>query len=251
MNMQSVVTPVFTSHTMPLGGQEFDLDLNPYVGRMASRLVQSFASDLTGREEDRWAVIAEVLGFAAEAEQRLSEQRERISELEALAVTDSLTGIGNRRGLEDFLQRTLANAQRHGESGLIAYLDLDGFKSLNDRHGHALGDECLRLVAGILRDNIRSTDYAARCGGDEFVVVLTHSDQSGGMTRLRQLQDMINAASIHHEGATIRLQASMGTVTYGKGQSMQALMQAADASMYANKLKRRKNPDRARLRRIS
>src|SRR5690606_25456803 len=91
---------------------DINLELNPYVGRMANRLVRSFTSE--GSEADRWALITEVLGFAAEAEQLLTEQQQRIAELESLATTDPLTGIANRRGFENFLQRALANAERHG-----------------------------------------------------------------------------------------------------------------------------------------
>lgn len=219
--------------------QSFDLALNPYVGRMASRLVQTFAADFAGPDEDRWALITEVLGFAAEAEQRLSEQRQRISELEALAMTDALTGIGNRRGLEDFLRRAVANANRHQETGVLAFLDLDRFKAINDRHGHAVGDECLRTAAALLVGNTRATDFVARTGGDEFVVVLTHCNSRDGIRRMEDLRRMINATVIHHEGQAIRLKASLGVIAYDKGDSAMALLQDSDAAMYADKIARR------------
>ncbi|MDA5193108.1 GGDEF domain-containing protein [Govanella unica] len=251
MIRQSVAASPGPSAAHGLAAQNFDLDLNPYVGRMASRLVQSFTSDFTGREEDRWAIITEVLGFAAEAEQRLCEQRERITELEALTVTDALTGIGNRRGLEDFLHRALANANRHQETGVLAFLDLDGFKTINDSHGHALGDECLRMVAGLLGDKTRTTDYVARSGGDEFVVVLTHCTAADGIRRMRELRRMIDGLDIHHEGQIIGLKASLGVIPYGKGDNYGLLMQESDAAMYADKLSRRKARLRVHLRQAS
>lgn len=223
--------------------QSFDLALNPYVGRMANRLVQTFAADFSGPDADRWALITEVLGFAAEAEQRLSEQRQRISELEALAMTDALTGIGNRRGLEDFLRRAVANANRHQETGVLAFLDLDRFKAINDHHGHAVGDECLRAVATLLLDNTRATDFVARTGGDEFVVVLTHCNASDGARRTEELRRMIDATVIHHEGRAIRLGTSLGVIAYGRGDSAMALLEDADAAMYADKVARRPRRD--------
>lgn len=234
-----------------LPSQSFDLDLNPYVGRMANRLVQSFASDFSGPDEDRWALITEVLGFAAEAEQRLSEQRERISQLEALAMTDGLTGVGNRRGLEDFLRRAVANANRHDETGVLGFLDLDRFKTINDSHGHAVGDECLRATADLLLANTRASDYVARTGGDEFVVVLTHCSKDHGVRRMQQLQRLIDQTEIHHEGTTIRLKASLGTRAYGKGDSAMALLQDSDAAMYADKIARRTAREGKRPRRLT
>lgn len=248
MSMISV-TPLAASpnQSVSMTPTSFDLSLNPYVGKIASRLIRSFTSAPSEDDADRWAMITEVLGFAAEAEQKLSEQNERISQLEALAVTDPLTEIGNRRGLEDFLRRSLANANRHHETGMLAYLDLDDFKALNDTYGHALGDECLRTVAHILSSNIRTTDYVARMGGDEFIVILTHCDPLGGSARLRSLQRFIDKTTLHHEGCDVPLKASLGFVAYGKGDRADLLLKTADAAMYMNKQLRAKNGRKSHL----
>lgn len=216
---------------------DINLELNPYVGRMANRLVRSFTSD--GSDADRWALITEVLGFAAEAEQLLTEQRQRIAELESLTTTDALTGVANRRGFENFLQRALANGERHGETGVIAVMDLDGFKQINDRHGHLVGDECLRLVARHLADSLRVSDLVARHGGDEFMVVLTHCRAEDGVKRLERLRRELDRLALHHEGAEIPLRVSLGSAAYGRGVTRSELLAAADAAMYRDKRRRR------------
>lgn len=216
---------------------DINMELNPYVGRMASRLVRSFTSE--GSDADRWALITEILGFAAEAEQLLTEQRERIAELESLATTDPLTGVANRRGFESFLQRALANADRHGETGIVAVMDLDGFKKINDRHGHLVGDECLRLVARHLSDSLRVTDLVARPGGDEFMAVLTHCRAEDGFNRMENLRRELDRLTLHHESAEIPLRVSLGMAAYGPGINRSALLAAADAAMYRDKRRRR------------
>lgn len=215
----------------------FNMELNPLVGRMASRLLQSFASD---QDQRRWELITEVLGFAAEAEQRLGEQRERIHQLEALAMTDELTGVGNRRGFDDFMKRALANARRHGETGVVAFLDLDDFKTANDRFGHEVGDEILHTVARLLSANIRVSDYVARVGGDEFMVVLTHCNADNGRRRALDLQRLLDNATISHEGSLIRLRSSIGTAAYARDTVLARLLREADENMYKDKMQRRR-----------
>lgn len=222
-----------------ISAADISMDANPYVGRMANRLVRSFTNDGAVKDADRWALIAEVLGFAAEAEQKLSEQQLRISHLESLAMTDDLTGVGNRRALDDFLRRALANAARHGETGVVGFLDLDHFKAINDIYGHETGDQAIRKVAKVLVSNTRVSDFVARIGGDEFVVVLTHCKERDGRKRMRELRALVDTSVLAADNAEIRLEASLGTVPYKAGCNAADLLQTADALMYSDKIERK------------
>jgi diguanylate cyclase (GGDEF)-like protein len=113
-------------------------------------------------------LAAEVDALAAQ----LEVSRARISELEARIDIDPLTDILNRRGFERELKRSLAYVKRYGTSVALVYVDLDGFKPVNDHHGHAAGDTVLKAIAAALVRNVRASDVVARIGGDEFAVLL-------------------------------------------------------------------------------
>ena len=100
--------------------------------------------------------------------------------VEHQALVDSLTGLANRRSLEDTLRSELARAARFGDEVCVVFADLDYFKRVNDRYGHAAGDEVLKAFAIALRETVRESDVAGRWGGEEFALVLTGTDAAGG-----------------------------------------------------------------------
>ena len=108
-------------------------------------------------------------------ELELAAARSRMAALETRAEIDPLTDLVNRRGLERELKRALAYVKRYETSAVLVYIDLDGFKAINDRHGHAAGDAVLKAVAMVLARQVRASDLVARLGGDEFVVLLWNS----------------------------------------------------------------------------
>src|SRR5437660_9578831 len=105
-------------------------------------------------------------------ELELAAARARMAELEARAEIDPLTDVLNRRGFQRELKRSLAYVKRYGPSAALLYLDLDAFKAINDRHGHAAGDAVLKAVAMVINRHVRASDVVARLGGDEFAVLL-------------------------------------------------------------------------------
>jgi hypothetical protein len=115
--------------------------------------------------------VQDILAYVAEKEQSLADLRGRVAELERLLEADELTGLLNRRGFETAAHRALAHAARYNETGVLALIDLDRFKHVNDAHGHAAGDAALRLIGQVLAESIRATDYAARLSGDEFAIL--------------------------------------------------------------------------------
>ena len=183
--------------------------------------------------------VQDILAYVAEKEQSLNDLRGRVAELERLLETDELTSLLNRRGLETVAHRALAGAARYQEGGVLALIDLDHFKRLNDDHGHAAGDAALRLVGNILSDNIRITDYAARLGGDEFAVLWVRAAPAALAQRIRMLKQKLDAAVLDWGGTRIRIKASVGTAAYSSQTSLEDLMRRADKAMYRRKRARR------------
>jgi len=186
------------------------------------------------------------LTAARDMERRLAGQRRRIAELERLAVTDGLTGLLNRRGFEDAIDRALAAAERHDERGVLIYIDLDDFKPVNDFHGHAAGDAMLQRVAELLVGRTRATDFVARLGGDEFAVLLTHTEWTAGLERAEGFDELVNGTSLDWRGESIPIRASFGFQTFGRGDKAGELLAMADESMYRTKQVRAADGDISR-----
>ena len=220
------------TETAEIGSQP---DLVSSVTRLVDCLKQAAAhQDGVGTAGHR-RVIADALGAAVESELGMAEQRQRIAFLERLAMSDGLTGLLNRRSFRAELHRTLAAARRYGEKGVLVYVDLDGFKPINDTHGHAAGDAVLRHVARVLGENVRDTDYVARLGGDEFAVMLTRTTWEDGLKRAEALDRVVNGASIPWDGGVITIHASFGIQTYGPSDDGERLLERADEAMYRAK----------------
>ena len=183
--------------------------------------------------------VQDILAFVAEKEQSLNDLRGRVAELERLLETDELTGLLNRRGFEAAARRTLAGASRYRETGVLALIDLDGFKRVNDDHGHAAGDAALRLVGNILSENVRATDYAARLSGDEFAILWVRALPSALPQRIQTLKQRLDTAILEWGDTTIPLKASVGTVTYDSTSPLDVLQRQADQAMYREKRARR------------
>ncbi|MEQ8283143.1 MAG: GGDEF domain-containing protein [Parvibaculum sp.] len=180
-------------------------------------------------------LVDRALAFANEAETRISELNERVRRLEALTQTDELTGLLNRRGFDEVLRRNLLSAARYEEAGLLAYIDLDGFKTINDRCGHAAGDEVLRAVGTFLSKSIRATDYAARLGGDEFAILFVRADHKRARDRAREMLRGVAQLEIACKSHTISVSASLGFASYTGETSPKELLDRADRAMYADK----------------
>lgn len=195
------------------------------------------AGCLEGRANatDREEALHETLKLAYQLEELLNQQNERIAYLDRLAMTDSLTGILNRRGFQAELQRVLASARRFKETGVLAYVDLDDFKPINDNFGHACGDEVLCHVSRVLERMTRGMDYVARLGGDEFAVLLVRSGWDDGQTRVEKIAHELNSTTMRWQDQIIPLKASVGLQFYDHNSMTHKLMDAADESMYAIK----------------
>jgi diguanylate cyclase (GGDEF)-like protein len=158
------------------------------------------------------------------------ELRQRNAELERASRTDALTGLPNRRHLEDQLQRLAAEAPPLS----VLLLDIDRFKLVNDTRGHAAGDEVLRVVAGRLREAARPGDLPGRWGGEEFLVVLPGTGATEAASLGERVRATIAAAPVPLEDAPLPVTASVG-VASGAGDGWEGLVRRADAGLYAAK----------------
>ena len=181
------------------------------------------------------AAVGGALAAAKAAEKTIAEQQKHLAHFERLAVTDELTGLLNRRGFEAEIRRTTAAARRYHEKGVLITIDLDGFKPVNDSHGHAAGDAVLRHVAKLLGDNVRATDSLGRLGGDEFAILLTRTTWQAGLQRAEAFDALFNGAAVQWAGRTITVGASFGFQTYGPDDDLGQLLIHADNAMYATK----------------
>lgn len=186
------------------------------------------------------ALLSDAQSRLSAAEKLIAAHEKRIRELEALAVTDSLTGVLNRRGFENFFTQERARQRRREEpqAGCLLLIDLDLFKAINDTHGHDAGDACLREVAEILSRNLRLLDGIARLGGDEFAVMLTDTDMEKAANRIAILRAELNHIVFRYNGSTLRLGASLGAVAVDTQTSYTELYRAADRALYTDKLER-------------
>jgi diguanylate cyclase (GGDEF)-like protein len=172
-----------------------------------------------------------VLSFAGRAlsHARLHEQA-RIE-----ARVDGLTGLYNYRWMTETLRRELQRAQRHDVPLTLLMLDLDGLKQVNDRCGHRAGDAVLRHVAAVIRSALREADSAARCGGDEFVLLLPDTDAAGAMHVAERVVRGLRDARCGHGGQELPVAASVGVAQWRSGWTVEQWIEAADQAMYAAK----------------
>lgn len=184
---------------------------------------------------DDKALIVQLLEVAAEAEQTLAEQAKRIRQLENLSITDELTGLFNRRGFTDALERVLASCRRHGEPGLLIMVDLDRFKAINDTYGHLAGDSVLKGAAELLRGTLRKSDIVARLGGDEFALLLPRTKALPGQKLVTKIDRSINALRVPYGRVEIPVSASVGWDTYGPRSQPDHLIFTADRALYRAK----------------
>src|ERR1700675_632678 len=157
--------------------------------------------------------------------------------LEELALTDPLTGLPNRRAIEEWATRQLSGAARYGFSFLVVLADLDHFKTVNDTHGHDAGDTVLKKFAEILRANSRRSDICGRIGGEEFLFVLTHTTQENAVVVIERMRAELEDAKFDFDGGSLTVTASFGLAGFEGIQApdFNRLVSQADAALYAAK----------------
>jgi diguanylate cyclase (GGDEF)-like protein len=179
--------------------------------------------------------VAEVIRLETE----LLALRAKIRELELCVDIDALTEVFNRRGFDREFKRASAHVARYGGAVALVYVDLDGFKSVNDCHGHAAGDAVLKAIASVLLASVRTSDIVARLGGDEFAVMLWNLSEQDALVKAAALEDLIAAHVIPWGGSALSVGASTGVALLSGREEPAAVLARADGAMYTRKAARR------------
>ena len=224
--------------------------------RVSSKALYTYVIILTSKSEKRSVVAAlaagaddyftkpfdpEELLARAEVGLRIIELHKKIEAqnllLRELALTVSLTGLPNRRAVEEWSTRPLSAAARYGFSFWIAMADVDHFKSVNDTYGHEAGDEVLKKVAQILKSRSRASDICGRMGGEEFIFVLTHATKANALAVIDRIREELASAVFTFDGSNRTVTASFGLVGFEgpRPPGFNELLSQADSALYIAK----------------
>ena len=185
----------------------------------------------------------QVSGRVLAALERLAQQRDelkaQLAAAEELADRDALAPVFNRRAFLRELHRTMSEVERYKTPASVIYIDLDGFKAVNDAYGHSAGDAVLRHVGLLLLDSVRESDVVGRLGGDEFGIILNRASAEEGAVKAQTLSDKINSSAILYAGVPHRIRASVGVHAIAMVEDPETAIARADEAMYAEKHARR------------
>ncbi|MGK2931330.1 MAG: sensor domain-containing diguanylate cyclase [Solirubrobacterales bacterium] len=180
----------------------------------------------------------EPLHFIAQI-QDISVRKSLEDQLRQTALEDALTGLANRRSFEDQMERQYDRCRRHGEEAVLFMIDIDNLKQVNDRHGHAAGDNLLRFVAESLVRNARKHDVVARLGGDEFAMLKIVVEPDNAAKLAQKTAAILDDLSMEFGGTSISCGASVGWAALTKATDIDSAMTEADRSMYESKRRRK------------
>ncbi len=170
-----------------------------------------------------------------ELESECQQLRERAQREHMQAVTDGLTGTFNRSAYETRLAQEYARWKRYQTPFALLLWDVDGFKGINDTYGHAAGDNALKLIAGVLKENLRDADFTARYGGDEFAALLSETSLETALVVAEKVRTEIVASQFHHKGTPVAIALSCGIAAIQPEDTLDTMFQRADVALYKAK----------------
>ena len=185
--------------------------------------------------EDLQAELARLSAERDAARAEAERLRRRLAEVEQLADRDPLTPVLNRRAFMRELSRAVAFCGRYAAPASLVYFDLDGFKAVNDRFGHAAGDAVLESVARGLLDHVRESDVVARLGGDEFAVLLAQAEADAASAKAHALVAELEREPVVFEGRAMAVRLSAGVRAFEPGLTPARWLAEADAAMFVRK----------------
>lgn len=210
--------------------QTVEARLQGLVGTM-----DRFREERETREREVGERIQSLMTRVASMEEEARTFKANIEDQRQKAMTDALTGLPNRAALSERLELEVARWQRYGGDLLLAVLDVDHFKRINDDFGHLAGDKVLKIIANELAKRLRKTDFIARYGGEEFVVLLPSTPLDGGRQLLEVLRGAIEACPFHFKGERLVITCSAGLTAFRTGERSEAVFERADQALYRAK----------------
>jgi diguanylate cyclase len=208
------------------------------IGTLKS-IVDELLSDTRAMQMDITRYHEEMVEARRQAEQAESRVRKLQAELDQVSEQvshDQLTGMLNRRGLDDAMRREIARAERRKASLCVALLDLDDFKKLNDTYGHQAGDDALVYLAKMIRKTLRPTDVVARYGGEEFIILFAETELDQALDVMRRLQRELAKRIFLHNNERLPLTFSAGVARRAPEESQESVFARADKAMYGAKI---------------
>jgi diguanylate cyclase (GGDEF)-like protein/PAS domain S-box-containing protein len=163
------------------------------------------------------------------------EAQRKMQDLEKMALLDPLTQLGNRRHSEMHVQSSLSEMRRYGWPFGILFMDVDGFKTINDVHGHDVGDRTLKMVAATMSNSLRSSDFLGRWGGDEFLAIVVNVSKDGLLAIGNKLRALVEHSTIAIDRTFERVTVSVGATAADADDTMDTLLKRADNLMYRSK----------------
>lgn len=179
--------------------------------------------------------IMTLMGEVDKMRKEIRSVRERLRSAEALADHDGLLPLLNRRAFARELSGAMSYAKRYGTPLSLLYIDIDGFKAINDTYGHSAGDAVLADVARKIVAHIRESDIAGRLGGDEFGIILSHAAEKSARAKAASISDVVARDPVLMEGRAIPVRVSIGAVMIGPDDEVEGAIARADKAMYSAK----------------
>lgn len=188
--------------------------------------------ELTPKVRD---AIMTLMGEVDKMRKELKAVRERLRSAEALADHDALVPMLNRRAFVRELSSAMSYAKRYETPLSLLYIDVDGFKGINDTYGHSAGDAVLNDVARKLIAHVRESDIVGRLGGDEFGIILSHAAEKAARAKAASISELISRDPVLMEGQPVPVSVSIGSVMVGAGEEPENALKRADQAMYSAK----------------
>jgi diguanylate cyclase len=197
--------------------------------------MSQYQSQRDERDQEVAGRLQTLVERVASMEQEAKGFRDHLEEQRQKALTDPLTGLPNRAAWAERLELEVARWQRYGGDLLLAVVDIDHFKRINDNYGHLAGDKVLKIIAGELNNRLRKTDFMARFGGEEFVLLIPSTPLAGGQQLLETLRSAIEACPFHFKGERVTITISGGLTAFAEGEKGDEVFERADQALYRAK----------------